>query len=196
MLAPERDPEIWKGITAGLVGGLVASWTMVQFQKLWNDQVQQSQSKPLDGHDVPEHRAEGENGSDKAEQDDATVRAAQAVMGRPLDEDEKKIAGPAVHYTFGTFMGALYGAATELVPGARAGAGLPFGAAVFLGADEVAVPALGLSDPPADVPLSKHIYGLASHLVYGGTTEAVRRLVRRALAWNTDRNGVDLDLAA
>jgi hypothetical protein len=28
-------PVIWKGIVAGAVGGLVACWTMDQFQKVW-----------------------------------------------------------------------------------------------------------------------------------------------------------------
>ena len=181
LLAPERDPILWKGMTAGLIGGLCASWTMVQFQKMWNDHPQQSPSKPLHEHDVPEHQAEGETGGEHAKNDDATVRTAEALMRRPLDEEEKKIAGPVVHYAFGSAMGALYGAATELVPGAHAGAGLPFGAALFVSADEIAVPALGLSAGPTEVPFSKHMYGLASHLVYGLTTEMVRRAVRSAM---------------
>lgn len=183
LLAPEKDPEILKGITAGLIGGLCASWVMVQFQKMWNDHAQQSASKPLK-HDVPEHRAEADSESDEAKQDDATVQMAEMLIRRPLDEDEKKVAGPAVHYAFGALVGALYGAASELVPGASIGAGLPFGTAVFVGADEIAVPALGLAPPPNQIPLSKHAYGLASHLVYGGTTELVRKGVRKALKGN------------
>jgi hypothetical protein len=48
-------------------------------------------------------------------------------------------------------------------------------------ADELAVPRAGLSKPPKEIPLTTHVYALASHLVYGWITETVRRAVRRAL---------------
>lgn len=112
-----RPKTIAKGLTAGLVGGLAASWVMNRFQ---------------------------------------------TMLGNALT-------------------GAMYGAMSELWPEAAVGAGLPFGAAVWLAADEIAVPALGLSKPATEYPLSKHAYALASHLVYGVTTEVVRRVVRQAL---------------
>jgi putative membrane protein len=77
--------------------------------------------------------------------------------------------------------GDVYSAVVEFEPATTAGAGLPFGAAVWLFADEIVVPALGLSKPATEYPLSTHAYALASHLVYGVTTELVRREVRRAL---------------
>src|SRR5438128_2327228 len=30
-----REGEVWKGLVAGIAGGLVASWTMNQFQASW-----------------------------------------------------------------------------------------------------------------------------------------------------------------
>jgi uncharacterized membrane protein YagU involved in acid resistance len=78
-------------------------------------------------------------------------------------------------------MGAVYGAMAEITPRATFGAGLPYGTAVFLGADELTVPALGLSKPPKEYPASTHLYGLASHLVYGLSLEMVRRGVRRLM---------------
>ena len=58
-----------------------------------------------------------------------------------------------------------------------------FGTAVWLGADEVAVPAFRLSKPPTEYPVSVHAYAFMSHLVYGVTTDLVRRAVRnRAVA--------------
>jgi len=77
--------------------------------------------------------------------------------------------------------GGIYGAVAERLPGASMGAGLPFGAAVWLVADEVVVPALGLSKKPTEYPFSSHAYALASHLVYGLATEMGRRVVRSAL---------------
>jgi hypothetical protein len=31
----DDDGSVWKGLVAGLAGGLVASWTMNQFQAAW-----------------------------------------------------------------------------------------------------------------------------------------------------------------
>src|SRR4030095_2339440 len=113
-----------------------------------------------------------------------TVKAASAVsegiFGHRLTKNEKKIAGPAVHYSLGTAVGGLYGAAAEIAPEVAKGAGVPFGAAFWLVVDETAVPLLGFSKGPTKYPLSTHVYALTSHFVYGLTAEAVRRAVRKA----------------
>lgn len=176
----------WKGAAAGLVAGLVASWTMNQFQAAW--------TKATEGFEKP-HGAQslqpsegptpGEGSEQKQNQDDATVKAARAIsegiFGYELKEDEKQAAGAWVHYAFGTATGGLYGAVAEFAPAVTVGAGLPFGAAFWLVADETAVPLLGLSKPPTAYPASTHVYALTSHLVFGLTAELVRRAVRKAL---------------
>src|SRR5687768_11485481 len=169
--------HVVKGTIAGLVGGLVASWTMNQFQAAW--------SKATEGFEKP-HGAQSMQPSEgsspgqppdqnKEDQDDATVKAAKAisegVFGHKLKKSEKKPAGAAVHYAFGTATGGLYGAAAELAPEVTSGLGLPFGVAFWLVADEGAVPLLGLSKGPTEYPVSTHAYALASHLVYGLTAE-------------------------
>jgi uncharacterized membrane protein YagU involved in acid resistance len=105
-------------------------------------------------------------------------RISELVQGRHLTKDEKKKAGPVVHYAFGALLGAVYGASVEMNPAANALAGVPFGAILFAAANEMALPVLGLSDKPAAYPLSTHLYGLVSHAVYGVTTETIRRMVR------------------
>jgi hypothetical protein len=119
------------------------------------------------------------------EQDDAAERLANAVAVAALDRElgrrEKEAAGTAFHYAMGATSGALYGAVAEAIPGVRVGAGLPFGAAVWVFADEGLVPALGLSKSSAEYPLSIHAYAFTSHLVFGVTTELVRRAVRSVL---------------
>jgi len=123
--------------------------------------------------------------SQQKEGDDVTVKAASAisenVFDHKLTKSEKKVAGPTVHYALGTITGGFYGAAAELAPVISSGAGLAFGAVFWLAADEAAVPALGLSKPPTEYPLSTHASALASHFIYGLTTDIVRRAVRRAL---------------
>jgi hypothetical protein len=59
--------------------------------------------------------------------------------------------------------------------------GVPFGLAVWLLADELALPVLGLSQPPTRQDCVTHTYALASHCIYGLTTEGMRRLVRQWL---------------
>lgn len=176
--------DVVKGLTAGLVAGLVASWTMNRFQDVWiklansDDRNQSAQAS----HHESQQSEQQSNGE---EQDDTTVRAASAIseglFDHKLTKEEKKVAGPAVHYSLGTGVGGLYGAVAEVVPEVTAGAGLPFGAAFWLVVDEGAVPLLGLSKAPTAYPLSTHIYALASHFVYGLTTEIVRRSVRNAI---------------
>jgi uncharacterized membrane protein YagU involved in acid resistance len=68
------------------------------------------------------------------------------------------------------------------MPVARLGFGSVFGAAVWAVMDEVAVPALGFAKPALEYPLSTHAYALASHVVYGVTTEAVSRGIRALAA--------------
>ncbi len=58
---------------------------------------------------------------------------------------------------------------------------MPFGAAVWLVADDAVVPALGFSKAVTEYPLSTHAYALSSHLVYGLTTDVVRRLVHKLI---------------
>lgn len=181
-----RECELWKGLAAGLVGGLIASWTMNRFQDVWLKLSENGSSASDRSNDQDRANEERQAANSyKEEQDDTTVKAASAIsegiFGHELTKDEKKIAGPAVHYALGTAVGGLYGAAAEAMPEVASGKGLPFGAAFWLVVDETAVPVLGLSKPPTEYPVSTHVYALASHLVYGLTAELVRRTLRRAL---------------
>ncbi|MDQ6911959.1 MAG: DUF1440 domain-containing protein [Verrucomicrobiota bacterium] len=166
------EPDLLKGLAAGIAGGLLASLVMEQFQNLWTMASEASQ------------RAEGKEPA-RSKAKPATVKAADAisrqVVGHKVREQQQKLAGEAVHYAMGGASGAIYGALAEFIDVASAGQGLAFGASVWLLADEVSVPALGLSKPPTKIPVATHLYALASHFVYGAVTEAVRRAVRSVL---------------
>jgi putative membrane protein len=188
----DDDRNVWKGFAAGLIAGLVASWTMNRFQDVWSTFTQSIATPPDKQSENPWsesadelEESPGTQDSKPEPQDDTTVRTASAIseglFNHKLTPSEKKIAGPAVHYSLGTGVGGLYGAAAEIAPQVTAGAGLPFGAAFWLVVDEGAVPLLGLSKGPTAYPLSTHAYALSSHFVYGLTAEIVRRAVRNAL---------------
>ena len=94
---------------------------------------------------------------------------------------QKEIAGPVVHYAFGTTMGALYGVLADSRDATRLGWGLPFGAAIWLGAHVITVPALGLSEPITREAPAAEAVEFASHLAYGAVVEGVRRTLRKYL---------------
>jgi putative membrane protein len=179
-----------KGMVAGIAGGLVGGWVMNQFQSWW--------SRRLHGIERPHGAQSLQQGSPQSgigrnlqrrgieeESDNAAVRVANAVFetlfNRRLKEKEKEKAGAVSHYVMSVASGGIYGMVAELRPGATIAAGLPFGAAIWIAADEIVVPALGLSKKPTEYQLSIHTYALASHLIYGLTTEMGRRVVRNAL---------------
>lgn len=109
-------------------------------------------------------------------EDDAAMKTAdlvaQSTTGRQLSPREKKeVGGPAAHYAFGAAAGALFGAIQELAPRSVFARGGPFGAAVWVGADQIALPLAGLSPWPLKAyPASTNIQHLMSHLVYGWAT--------------------------
>ncbi len=184
------ESSVWKGLAAGFVGGLAASVVMNQFQATLGKLIvggEKSHGAQSLQEGSPQHGIGHElqkRGRDDA-QDDAAERLANAisvgVFDHDLTERAKNTAGTALHYAYGISMGAAYGATAELLPISTIGAGLPYGALIWIAADEGVVPALGLSKMPMEYPLSIHAYSLSSHLIYGLTTEIVRGVVRRAL---------------
>src|SRR5688500_8935892 len=163
--------SVWRGVLAGIVGGVIAAGVM----SLVHHGVAAINTGTREQHPP----------ADQPEGDDATVKVADAiarrVLQRPLPEDKKPLAGNLVHYAFGAGVGAFYGGVATVFPRVTMGFGLPFGAAVWLGAHVITVPALGLSEPPTRRPFSKEALEFVLHLVYGAVTEGVRRLVRRVL---------------
>ena len=161
-----RKKKIYKGVIAGALGGLTASWIMTRFQGLLAQAF--GQTEPHEGQD-----------------EDATVKTARkissGVLNHDLSAEEKETAGPIVHYAYGTGIGALYGGLAQRKRITTSGFGSAYGAAVWALGDEVAVPALGLGRKPAETPIAQHFQMLAAHVVYGLTLEGVRRLALKVL---------------
>ncbi len=152
-----RRADPLRGLVAGTFAGLMAAGFMNGFQALASSLQPKSDAPP------------------------ATEKAADAVSraltGHDITPPEKHLAGELVHYAYGAALGAIYGLAAESARGVTAGAGSVFGV-VSLAADEFGVPAVGLGPRPEDTPPATHAYAAASHLVFGMSAEAVRRLLR------------------
>ena len=121
--------------------------------------------------------------STQTKEEDATLKVAarvsELVRHRPLAESEKPLAGHLAHYGFGAAMGVLYGLAAVVTPVVTIGAGAGFGAAVWLGAHAIVVPALGLARSPLREPPGKEALEFVLHLAYGVTLGLVHRAAVR-----------------
>jgi hypothetical protein len=146
-----RQKSVVRGILAGVAGGLAAAWVMNQFMAVPGQKPQQAHS------------------SEPSE--DATT------PGNHLSRAQEEKGGPLVHYAFGALTGGLYGALAEYSSTVTSGFGTSFGGALFSSADLLAVPALNLGPAPGDQPASP----FAAHVVYGATTEFIRRILRSLL---------------
>ena len=167
-------PTVYQGILAGGIAGLVGTWAMSEVQRLW--------TRVVDG-DAPESaggRHDARDWQERSEHQNSNELAAQTIagyaLGRSLREEELRFAAPLVHYLFGATVGAVYGAYAERRQVDASGTG--FGISVWLGADEIAMPLLGLSDATVRRPVEMHLQSLVAHLVYGTVTEVTRRSVR------------------
>jgi putative membrane protein len=169
-----------KGIAAGVAAGLAATWAMSEFQGVWSRVVHGREPASAGGrHDARDwqERNEDQNANEVVAQ-----KIAAQTIARPLTDDELRVAAPAVHYTFGAVMGGLYGGLAETAPAPTSVAtGAAYGTLIWIGSDEIAVPLLGLSKPGVTYPFEAHLQSWATHLVYGVTTELVRRAVRKAI---------------
>jgi len=187
MATKSQHPSLLRGLLVGAAAGFTATLIMDQFQKL----------SATGQKAVEKHRklAEGESPWQVAheqawqEQQEASQEGSTEIVarnlagaaGKEIPPDVRKQAGQAVHYTFGTLMGIVYGLTAEHLPAIASGGGAAFGTLLFLGADEVAVPALRLSPPPTETAPTDHLQHWAAHIVYGGALELTRSLLRSFL---------------
>lgn len=165
MRAPVRGGDLVRGAAAGVA----AAFLMNCFQIAWG---KASNALSSDGSD------------DESSGESSTVKAVDKfqgmVSGRPLADDDRRVAGNLLHYGFGAVVGMIYSVAGRHFPQVRTGYGTAYGGAVAILADEMLVPAAGLAPPPTEAPASTHVYGFISHLVFGAALEGSRRLVERA----------------
>ncbi len=165
-----------KGLLAGLLGGAVGTLVLNLFQ-----------TASLKGTQVAEEQI-GNGGKYTREQEGLlkgyerahTIAAVQVAgaAGISLSRKQRRNSPQIVEYAFGTLCGGIYGALAEVIPEVTGGFGTVFGATLFTGASEIVIPALGWINPPSERTPVQHLGGLAGNVVYGATTEAIRRLLR------------------
>ena len=170
------EKHLVRGVLAGIAGGLVASWVMNEFSATLGEKISKAVETPAEQR-LLEMESDGE---------DSTMKAADKIVetvtgGQHLTHEQREIGGPIVHYSMGAVMGGIYGGLAEYSSAARSGFGTTFGGLLFATADLFGVPAAKLGPWPNQYPVSSLANPLGAHLVYGATTELVRRIVREIL---------------
>ncbi len=159
-----RMGKLLRGAFAGMVAGATASFAMDLFQ---------TALMPLS--------SSGDDESQEPATQKAANGVAKALTGSALSSTDKPLAGQAMHYALGIGLGVAYGIAAELYPGVTAGVGTAFGLGTATLLDEALVPLVGLGRLPWKAGPTSNLDSYASHLVFGSTTELVRRQVAGTL---------------
>lgn len=163
-----------KGSFAGAVGGALGTFVLNLVQKASLEGTRKVENVVPDKH---KYTGQQERLLDVFGQ--AHVATAQALGVRVHPGDREKTAA-TVEFAFGILCGALYGALAEYQPAVTSGVGSVYGAVLFTGASEIILPVIGFVPSPADRTPIQHVGGLAGNVVYGITTETVRRRLRGA----------------
>src|SRR3954469_13506851 len=167
-----------RAVLAGVLGGLAGTLAMNYAQRLWTHAADGAAPRSAGGkHDARDwqEREEGRNANELAAQAIATT-----IRGRPLTYDELKVAAPLAHFTFGAALGAIHGRTVRDDRGNLFTRAATFGAAVWLLADEAAMPLLRLSRPTTQRSLEKHLQSFVAHMAFGTVAELVRAIALRA----------------
>ena len=168
--------SIPRGLLAGLIGGAVGTFVLNLFQTASLKGTELAEQQIGDGKKYTKEQQGLLKGYEKAH----TITAVQVAgaAGITLSRKQRRNSPQVVEYAFGTLCGGIYGALAEVIPEVTTGFGTIYGATLFTGASEIVIPALGWIDPPTKRTPVQHLGGLAGNVVYGATTEAVRRLLR------------------
>lgn len=199
-----REASVWKGLVAGMAGGLAGSAVIGLLQSMRADKPKLSQKihRDLSHLGQPPGRRHvrmashpavletmkqppPEVAAESSVEEPAAVALAEAVSQKVLHrhptENELKVSAPAIQYALGAAIGAAYGMAAEFAPVTAVAQGSLMGTGVAIAKEEIIKPALGLSKNPLQQPVSAHAWEMWTHLVFGVTCDSVRRLVRAML---------------
>src|SRR5260370_10622762 len=124
-----KRPSVLRGLITGPTAGIAATLIMDQFFKLTSagQKAFEKQMKLAQGEspwEIAHEQVQQEQQA--AEREDSTEIVARKIAeatGKTLDKEQKKTAGRAVHYSFSTLMGIVYGLSAELSPDATTGTG-------------------------------------------------------------------------
>jgi hypothetical protein len=149
------------GLIGGIAGTFVVGHAMSAISSLQSEKDRRREARLLQGQPTEK----------------LAKKVAEGVLDRKLSPQEKVEWGKAVHWTYGTVWGGLYGVLRRRFPGMARAGGLPFGVSLGLFGNALLLPAAGLTPPAFEFPLSSHVRGTLSHYAYGATVEGACRVL-------------------
>jgi putative membrane protein len=152
---PRRRRSLLKGFVAGAIGGVMGAAAKAVGEAMYPPRTQGQIPPP--------------------------AVLVNRMAGRSLTEQEEEVSVQAIHWGFGALAGGLYGALAEYQPAVRGRVGARFGLALFALTHVSALPLMGLTEKPEDQPVREHASEVVTHVIYGVTTELVRRGARKLL---------------
>lgn len=162
-----------KGLVCGLAAGAAASAIMDGYWAVMKQVAgERPEQKPKKG---------GKQQKDEPSTQQVADKVSEAVSGHAVPKKDKPAAGMAVHYSYGTLWGGVFGVLAALMPSLGLLGGLLYGAGLWLFGDEIGLRALKLAPDPLKVPVQTHAEALGAHLVYGASTALISRLLLRLL---------------
>jgi hypothetical protein len=179
MSRPSSTPIVTNAVL-GCTAGLVAGFAMNLFVRVVNAATGGCEARgATNGRGRLGRGMQPPQALTRAE-DDAAVAVGSAVAHlitqRRHTTPERLRFGTAAHYAFSAALGMSYLLLAQFAPAVRSRSGLVYGTAVWAVADEGAVPGLGLSRGPRQLPIGVHLYSLIGHWVFGATLESAARL--------------------
>lgn len=150
--------RLFAGTVAGLAGGLAMRVVVKAWERVHHNDI--------------EH---GPFGLDVQADRNAAILLWRKFSNAELQDKPAEWIGAGCHY----LLSAASGAGFAVLPDwARRGAGLPYGLAVWLFGDLIAVSASGVSDP-AKKTLDSHAVAVAAHVLYGAVVNNVTKTIQR-----------------
>lgn len=169
-------PNALLGFVAGAIGGAAGTLALNVFQTATLKGTEALQDHTSLPYRYGREQKELQRMFEKAHMQ--TADAVAEAAGQSLSFSQKEKAAPITEFAFGILCAGVYGAVAEYLPQVTAGYGTVYGAALFTGASEVVLPAIGFVPQPQDRTAVHHLGGLSGNIVYGAVTEGVRRLLR------------------
>jgi hypothetical protein len=167
-------------LTLGVGAGVIGTGFMTAWQEIAARLRRSMTVKHMAGEEDPWQRAPAPAQVGR--------RLVQLAFRRDVPSERIPLFTNAVHWGFGTAMGAVYGLAQGTVRGRPAVRGPLFGLGVWAQSYATLVP-MGLYEPPWRYPAKTIAKDVSYHLVYGAGTAAGYELIRKLSG--AGRNGTD-----
>jgi hypothetical protein len=160
-----RKTSTTKDLLKGAMAGAVATWIMDRVTTF------------LYEHESTTTRLIEDRARNGRTAYDAAAEKLARLLGRELNQEERRRLGMGIHWALGIAAGAAYGAFGRRIPAFRGAGGAKFGTAFWAAVDEGLVSLLGLTPPPKAFPWETHARGLAGHMAYGIVADRTLRVL-------------------